>query len=168
KKPSLNTNLSKLLSQEWTFHYRPKQIQIREVNVELSEEGQVTAINGFVDISASPDVFVPLMTILEDFTIHTNFGECSECRNRLSGSYSSKIQVRTPKKVDIKQLETWSDEIEAISQSFPQSDGKNPLFKINFLRSGLDAFFQTKSAANSVGREFAKKHGGITSVTTEF
>ncbi|MFX1286185.1 MAG: NMD3-related protein [Promethearchaeota archaeon] len=167
-KPALNTNLSKLLFQEWTFYYRPHQIQIRDVNIESSEEGQVTAINGSVEISASPDAFVPLMTISENFTIHTEWGRCSECRDRLSGSYSSKIQIRSPKKVDNKQLETWSDEIETISQSFLQSDGKNPLFRIDFLRSGLDAFFQTKSTANSVAREFAKKHGGFTSVTTEF
>lgn len=166
--PSTNRNLTTLLSQEWDFHYRPKKIQIREVNIKLDEEGYLPTFTGIVDISASPDAFVPLMTISEEFTIHIDWGECSECRTRLAGSYSSKLQIRSPIEVDIELLETWSAEIENLSQAYPLTDGKNPLFKIIFLKSGIDLLFQTKASANSVGRVFAKKHGGIISVTTEF
>ncbi len=166
--PSINSNLSMFLSQEWSFHYRPKKVQIREASIELDVEGYISAITGVVDISASPDAFVPLMTISEDFMVHIDWGECSECRARLIGSYSSKIQIRSPREVNIEQLETWSAEIEKLSQSYPLTDGKNPLFKINFLKSGIDALFQTRAAANSVGRIFAKRNGGIISVTTEF
>ncbi|UCG90523.1 MAG: hypothetical protein JSU57_01980 [Candidatus Heimdallarchaeota archaeon] len=167
-KTPINTKISKLFSQEWKFHYRPKKIQIQIMNIESDEDGYLSVIIGIVDISASPDAFVPLMTISEDFKIHIERGECTECHTRLTGSYFSKIQIRSPKEVDNEQLNIWSDEIENISQSYPQTDGKSPLFKINYLKTGIDAFFQMKAAANSIGREFAKKHGGIISVTTEF
>ncbi len=167
-KPPINTKFAKLFSQEWEFYYRPRKIQIQKMNIESDEKGDISVIIGIVDISASPDAFVPLMTISEAFKIHIEWGECSECRTRLTGSYFSKIQIRSPKEVNNEHLNIWSDEIENISQSYPQSDGKNPLFKIKYLKSGIDALFQTKAAANSVGREFAKNHGGIISVTTEF
>ncbi|UCG03608.1 MAG: hypothetical protein JSW11_06390 [Candidatus Heimdallarchaeota archaeon] len=167
-KPDANARLSILFSQEWSFYYRPKEFSIRELNIHLDEVSYKSIITGLVDISASPDVFVPLMTISEDFTILIEWGECTECRTRLTGSYMSKIQIRSSKEVTTHQLESWSDEIESISQSHPQIHRKNPLSKINFLKSGIDALFQSKPAANSIGREFAKKHGGIISVTTEF
>ncbi|MFX0122918.1 MAG: NMD3-related protein [Candidatus Hodarchaeota archaeon] len=163
-----NTKLSILFSQEWDFNYRPKKFFIRELNIDLDEESYGSVITGTVDISASPDIFVPLMTISENFTIHIEWGECTECRTRLTGSYMSKIQIRSPKEVTIQQLDIWSNEIKSISQSYPLTDKKSPLFKINFLKSGIDALFQSKPAANSIGREFAKKNGGIISVTTEF
>ncbi len=167
-KPSINTTLSMFLSQEWVFHYRPKEVKIREKKINLDEEGQTPGITGIVDISASPDAFVPLITISEDFTIQLEWGECSECRSRFTGTYSSKIQIRSPKEVDIEQLKVWGAEIDHLSLAHPQSDGKNPLFEITYLKSGMDALFQTKPPANSVGRAFAKKHCGVISVTTEF
>ncbi|MHA2202498.1 MAG: NMD3-related protein [Candidatus Hodarchaeales archaeon] len=168
RKPEINSRLSILFSQEWDFNYRPKKIVIHDLNIDLNEESYKSVITGTVDISASPDIFVPLMTISEDFTIHIEWGECTECRTRLTGSYTSKIQIRSPKEVTTQQLETWSDEITSISQSYTLADRKNPLFKIIFIKSGIDALFQSKPAANFVGREFAKNHGGIISVTTEF
>ncbi|MFX0014538.1 MAG: NMD3-related protein [Promethearchaeota archaeon] len=165
---SINTKLAMLLLQEWEFYYRPTEIQIREIKVSSGNEGVLSRIDGIIDIHASPDAFVPLMTISEDFIINIEWGECSECRTRLTGSYSSKIQIRSPNEVEKKQLEAWSVEIENMSQSYLLTDGKNPLFKIDFLKSGLDALFRSRNTANSVGREFAKKCGGVVSVTTEF
>ncbi|MFW9903104.1 MAG: NMD3-related protein [Candidatus Thorarchaeota archaeon] len=168
-KPETNIKLSTLFSQEWDYNYRPKEITIQELNINLDEESYKSTITGVVAISASPDPFVPLMTILEDFTMHIEWGECTECRTRLAGSYMSKIQIRSPREdLTTQQIEIWSNELKRISHSFSSADRKNPLFKINFLKSGIDALFRSKPAANFVGREFTKKFGGIISVTTEF
>ncbi|UCE12143.1 MAG: hypothetical protein JSV04_08030 [Candidatus Heimdallarchaeota archaeon] len=167
-KNSVNTFFLSLLRQSWDFHYRPKNLHIKEIAIDPNENGYSSMISGIVDISASPDAFVPLLTISEEFRIHIEWQECLECRNRLTGSYNSKIQIRTPKKVEIKQLEKWAEEIESLSQMHPLADGKNPLFKVDFLKSGIDALFQTYPPATSVGKIFAKKYGGIISVTTEF
>lgn len=164
-----NIKLSTLFSQEWDFYYRPKEIAIQELVVNLDEESYKSVITGTVAISASPDAFVPLMTILEDFVIHIEWGECTECRTRLAGSYMSKIQIRSPREIlPTQQLKFWSEELKQICHSYSQTDRKNPLFKINFLKSGIDALFRSKPAANFIGREFTKKFGGIISVTTEF
>ena len=163
-----NTKISSLFFQEWDYYYRPKEILIRELIIHLDEENYKSVITGTVDISASPDIFVPLMRISEEYLIHIEWGQCTECRTRLAGSYMSKIQIRSPKEENPHQLELWSEEIKHISQSYSLSDRKNPLFKINFLKTGIDALFQSKPAANYVGREFAKKYGGIINVTTEF
>ena len=164
----VNNQLAMFISQEWDFFYRINKLQSRDVKLEVDENGYPTDITGMAVITASPDPFVPLMTTSQDFTIQIDWGECSECRTRFSGSYSSKIQVRSSKKVEEKQLEAWTAEIETMAQSYPLSDGKNPLFKIDYLKSGLDALFQTKASAYAVGRTFATKYGGIISVTTEF
>ena len=73
RKPDINTRLSMLFSQEWDFNYRPKKFFIQEINIHLDEESYMSVITGTVDISASPDAFVPLMTISEDFTIPCSF-----------------------------------------------------------------------------------------------
>jgi NMD protein affecting ribosome stability and mRNA decay len=168
-KPDANIKLSTLFLQEWDYYYRPKEIIVQKMNINLDEESYKSVITGTVAINASPDVFVPLMTILENFTIHIEWGECTECRTRLTGSYMSKIQIRSPnKRLTTQQLEIWCDEVKQISQAFSLTNRKNPLFKINFLKSGLDALFRSKPAANFIGREFTQKFGGIITVTTEF
>lgn len=167
-KNSVNALFITLIKQSWDFYYRPNTIQIKEIALDPDDSGYPSTISGTVNISASPDVFVPLLTISEEFRIHIEWQECQECRNRLNGSYNSKIQIRSPRKVEIRQMEKWAKEIESLSQMHPLADGKNPLFKIDFLKSGIDALFQTNTPATSVGKIFAKKHGGIISVTTEF
>jgi NMD protein affecting ribosome stability and mRNA decay len=166
--PSLITKITSLIIQDWNFYYKPKKMDIHEIKFEYDENGYTSAITGTVDIFTSPDVFVPLLSISEDFKIDINWGECSECRTRLTGSYSSKIQIRSPKKIETSELKQWALEIEELSKNFPLTDGKNPLFKIIYLKNGIDALFQTKTSANSIGRLFSKDHGGIVSVTTEF
>lgn len=169
EKPEANIKLSTLFSHEWDYNYRPKEIKIQELVINLDDESYKSVITGTVAISASPDAFVPLMTILEDFTIRIEWGDCTECRTRLAGSYMSKIQIRSPKEnLPTQQLEIWSEELKQISHAYSLTDRKNPIFKINFLKSGIDALFRSKPAANFVGREFIKKFGGIISVTTEF
>jgi len=168
KNTNANAKLSTLFSQEWDFYYRPKDLVIQELIIHIDEESYKSVITGTIAISASPDIFVPLMRILEDYSIRIKWGECTECRTRLAGSYQSKIQIRSPKEVPTRQLEVWSDELKRISQSYSLTDRKNPLFKINFLKSGVDALFRSKPAANYICREFANKFGGIISVTTEF
>ncbi len=167
-KPSLNPKIATLIMQDWIFHYKPKIIDIGAIRFEFGEFDYTSAIVGTVNISASPDPFVPLLSVSEDFTIHVNWGECSDCRTRLTGSYSSKIQVRSSKKLETSQLEEWGNEIEELSASYPLSDGKSPLFKIIQIKNGIDALFISKAPANSIGRIFSKKHAGIVSVTTEF
>ncbi len=164
----LNSKIISLIIQDWNFYYKPTKLEIHEIKFEFDENGYTSAITGTVDIFASPDVFVPLLSISEDFNIDINWGECTECRTRLSGSYSSKIQIRSPKKIARSELKQWALEIENLSKDFPLTDGKNPLFKIIYLKNGIDALFQTKTSANSIGRLFSKDHGGIVSVTTEF
>ena len=168
KNSNANTKLTTLFSQAWDFYYRPQDLVIQELSIHIDEESYKSVITGTLAINASPDIFVPPMSILEDYTIHIEWGECTECRTRLAGSYKSKIQIRSPKEVLTQQLEVWSDELKHISQSYSLPDRKNPLFKINFLKSGIDALFRSKPAANYIGREFIKKFGGIISVTTEF
>ncbi len=163
-----NIQLDTLISQEWDFFYKVKQVQTHDIKLEEDVNGYPSDVTGIVDITASPDPFVPLMTISQEFTAHIDWGECSECRTRFSGSYTSKLQIRSPKEVEESHLEAWSSEIETMSQSYPLSDGKNPLIKINFLKTGLDALFQTKPSAYAVGRTFASKYAGIITVTTEF
>ncbi|MHA2073619.1 MAG: NMD3-related protein [Candidatus Hodarchaeales archaeon] len=167
-KPSLNPRIAAFIMQEWSFHYKPKKIDIETMSYESGEFDYSSSITGIVNISVQPDPFVPLLSVSEDFKIHINWGECSDCRTRLTGTYSSKIQIRSPNKLNISQLEEWGNEIEELSNSYPLSDGKSPLFKIIHLKNGIDALFQSKSPANSIGRVFSKNHGGIVSVTTEF
>jgi NMD protein affecting ribosome stability and mRNA decay len=157
-----------MVRQGWDFHYRPKKIIVHDLKLEVDEDGNPSTITGIVDISASPDAFVPLITISKQFEILIEFGECTECRTRLTGSYSSKIQIRSSRKVNSTHLEEWGAEIESISREYPLSDGKNPLFEIKILKSGIDAFFQARASANTVGRLFAKNNGGVVSMTTEF
>ncbi len=166
--PTFNDKISTLISQDWIFYYKPKRMDIGKTTFIYNENGLTSAIVGIVDIYTSPDPFVPVMSISEDFEIAIDWGVCSECRTRLSGTYSSKIQIRSPMKIDTSELEKWGDEIEELSKQFPLTDGKNPLFKIIHIKNGIDALFQTKAAANSIGRLFSKNYGGIVSVTTEF
>jgi NMD protein affecting ribosome stability and mRNA decay len=165
---TVHSSLIHLISQEWEFNYKPKTKGILDLSSEMNEEGELMSLNGIISISASPDPFVPLITITENFTIDINWGECSDCRIRLSGVYSSKIQIRVPQEVSLEVLERWGEEIESLSEEFPFSDGKNPLFKIITLKNGLDALFRAKSSAQTVGRLFAKNRGGVLNTTTEF
>ncbi|MFX0185447.1 MAG: NMD3-related protein [Candidatus Hodarchaeota archaeon] len=167
-KLDLNSWLSSLISREWSFYYRPRNIQIHEISVKNDEDGNPSIIAGIVNISASPDIFVPLMNISKNFRIDIEWGECLECRSRTMGQYASKIQIRSQKAVNEEHLNAWAQEIESLSKNYPLADGKNPLFAVNILKSGIDALFQTRSPASSVGRSFAKHHGGIISITTEF
>ncbi|MHA1236155.1 MAG: NMD3-related protein [Candidatus Hodarchaeales archaeon] len=164
----IHAKLENLIFQEWEFYYRPKKLKIQFIELIFNEDEEIEAVNGTVDISASPDVFVPLITISEDFIINIGWGDCADCRTRLDGKYTSKIQIRSLHDVTQDQLETWGEEIELLSKDFSLSDGKSPLFKVINIKNGLDALYRSKTAANSVGRSFAKNKGGIVSVTTEF
>lgn len=167
-KPSSNSWISNIILRGWDFIYKPKEIKIEDIQLNSDDDGYPSNISGLVEISASPDPFVPLLKIRKTYFIKIDWGECIECRTRFSGEYASKIQVRSPLKVEKADLESWETEIGALSQNFPLSDGKNPLFRIEYLKSGLDAFFQTKPAANSVSRLFSQKFGGTIKTTTEF
>ncbi len=134
----------------------------------FDDDGYPSNISGIVEISASPDPFVPLLKVRESYLIKIEWGECVECRTRFSGEYTSKIQIRSPLKVEKEDLESWEREIEILSQNYPLSDGKNPLFRIEYLKSGLNALFQTRAAAHSVSRLFCQKFGGTIKTTTEF
>jgi NMD protein affecting ribosome stability and mRNA decay len=161
--------LSSLVSKEWLFHYKPTSVEVEEVNLVLDEvEGDPIAITGNVDIQASPDAFVPLLKIKEGLHIKLEWGDCVECRSRVSGQYASKIQVRTHQSLDPKQVPDWDEEISALSQNYPLANGKNPLFRIDVQKTGIDALFQTRPPATAVAREFARNRGGILSTTTEF
>jgi nonsense-mediated mRNA decay protein 3 len=167
-KQSSNSWISNIILRGWDFNYKPKEIKIQDIQLNIDDDGYPSNISGIVEIGASPDPFVPLLMIRRDFIIKIEWGECVECRTRFSGEYASKIQVRSPLKVEKMDLESWKTEIEAMSQNFPLSDGKNPLFKLEYLKSGLNALFQTRAAANSVGRLFSQKFGGTIKTTTEF
>jgi NMD protein affecting ribosome stability and mRNA decay len=164
----IHPKISSIISQSWKFNYRPKEIKINEIKLKFNENEEIESINGFIQILASPDPFVPLLDIVEEFSINVSWGECPDCRTRLSGTYQSKIQVRTPYEVSKESLEEWGEEIDALSKDFPLSDGKSPLFKLITIKNGLDALFQAKTTAFSVAKIFSKEKGGITSVTTEF
>ncbi|MCK4848825.1 MAG: hypothetical protein KAT16_07380 [Candidatus Heimdallarchaeota archaeon] len=165
---NIHAKLENLIFQEWKFYYRPKQLQIQSIEHVFNEVEELKAVKGTIDIIASPDAFVPLITISEDFIINIDWGDCTDCRTRLDGTYTSKIQIRSLHGVSQLQLETWGKEIELLSRDFSLSDGKSPLFKLINIKNGLDALYRSKTAANSVGRSFAKTKGGIVSVTTEF
>jgi len=164
----VNDILSNYLQKEWTFNYRMSKITVSGIELEFNEEGNPINLKGLIELVGRPDPFVPFLNLKEDFEIAIEWGECPECRSRMSGIYTSKIQIRTQKSTPESQLELWASEIETLSSSFPLTDGKNPLFKIIYLKNGIDALFQTKAPANSVGRLFARKYGGIVTVTTEF
>jgi len=164
----IHAKLENLIFQEWEFYYRPKKLKIQSLEHVFNEDEDLEAEKGTIDISASPDAFVPLITISEDFIIKIQWGDCTDCRTRLDGKYTSKIQIRSLHEVSPDQLETWGDEIELLSKDYSLSDGKSPLFKVITIKNGLDALYRSKTAANSVGRSFAKNKGGIISVTTEF
>jgi len=164
----IHAKLENLIFQEWEFYYRPKKLKILSIEHVFNADGDLEAEKGTIDISASPDAFVPLITISEDFVVNITWGDCADCRIRLDGKYTSKIQVRSLHEVSSNQIETWGEEIELLSKDFSLSDGKSPLFKVINIKNGLDALYRSKTAANSVGRSFAKNKGGIISVTTEF
>ncbi len=163
-----NSWLASLISKDWSFYYRPKNIRMKTMTIENDYNDLPVIIIGKIEITSSPDAFTPVLEYLEDFIVKIDWGECSDCRTRLSGQYASKIQIRSPKDVDETTLKKWGAEIELLSESYKMSDGKNPLFKLIHLKSGLDALFQTKSPANAVGRLFARNHGGVVTLTTEF
>lgn len=163
-----NEFLSQEILQVWDFNFKPTTITLEGMSVSFNEFNHTPQITGVVKILASPDVFVPLIEISEDLEIDVDWGECIECRTRLSGSYSSKIQIRRDLKIGKKTLEKWVMEIEQMSLEFLTSERKNPLFSITYLKNGIDALFRTKSPANTIGRLFAKKYGGLVTVTTEF
>jgi NMD protein affecting ribosome stability and mRNA decay len=165
---NIHAKLSNLIFQGWEFYYRPKKLEIQSIEHVFNEDENLKAEIGKIDISASPDAFVPLITISEDFIINVDWGDCTDCRTRLDGTYTSKIQIRSPHEIPPIRLETWGEEIELLSKEFSLSDGKSPLFKLINIKNGLDALYTSKTAANSVGRTFAKNNGGIVSVTTEF
>ncbi len=164
----IHAKLENLIFQEWEFYYRPKKLKIQSIEHIFNEDEEIEAEKGTIDISASPDVFVPLITISEEFIIKINWGDCTDCRIRLDGKYTSKIQIRSLHDISTSEIETWGEEIELLSKDFSLSDGKSPLFKVINIKNGLDALFRSKTAANSIGRSFAKNKGGIISVTTEF
>ena len=66
----IHAKLENLIFQEWEFYYRPKKLKIQSIELIFNEDEEIEAVNGTVDISASPDVFVPLITISEDFIIN--------------------------------------------------------------------------------------------------
>ncbi|PWI49577.1 hypothetical protein CEE45_00155 [Candidatus Heimdallarchaeota archaeon B3_Heim] len=160
--------LANFVNQEWKFHYRPSKIEVKHTEQIYNEDDELISVHGMVVISASPDPFVPLSTIQEDFVININWGDCSDCQTRSSGLYISKIQVRAQNETTSEELDNWGSEIDKISKEFPLSDGKNPLFRLIQIKNGLDALFRSKSAAHSVGRIFARDKGGLIQVTTEF
>ncbi len=166
--PKIFPKITSFIQQEWKFFYRPTKIEIQNMLQEYNENDELESINGNVIISASPDVFVPLITITEDFSVNINWGDCSDCQTRSSGLYTSKIQVRSQKEIDPDVIDQWGDEIEKISKDFPLSDGKNPLFRLIQIKNGLDAMFRSRSAAQSIGRIFARDKGGLLHLTTEF
>ncbi len=160
--------LSNFISQEWKFHYRPNKIEITQTQQEFNEDDELRSVIGIVAISASPDPFVPLLNIQEEFSININWGDCSDCQTRSSGLYTSKIQIRSQYEIPSEELDNWGTEIDNISKDYPLSDGKNPLFRLIQIKNGLDALFRSKSAAHSVGRIFARDKGGLIQITTEF
>ena len=164
----IHEKLKHLISQEWKFYFRPKEITIQSIESEFNEDGEIMAVVGTLDISASPDVFVPLITISESFIINIGWGDCTDCRTRLDGKYTSKMQVRAPHEISQELLASWGKGIELLSKDFSLSNGKSPLFKVINIKNGFDALFRSKTAANSVGRIFAKDKGGIVTITTEF
>ena len=164
----IHTKLEKLIFHDWQFFYRPKQLEIKLIKSIFNEDEELEAVQGTIDISASPDAFVPLIKISEDFIINIDWGDCTDCRTRLEGTYTSKLQIRSPNDISTLQLETWGDEIDLLSKDFSLSDGKSPLFKLINIKNGLDALFRSKTAANSVARSFVKNKGGVISITTEF
>lgn len=166
--PAIHPQLIHLINQNWVFFYKPKEIIIEEIQKILNDEEELTNLEGSISITAQSDPFVPPITIKEDFVVNINWGDCSDCRTRLSGTYSSKLQIRNPSEVPPADLEAWGEEIDTLSQEFPLSDGKNPLFKLINLKNGLDALFRSRAAAQTIGRLFAKDKGGIMSTTTEF
>ena len=164
----IHSKIVTIISKEWEFNYRPKKMNINRLKTIFNEEDEIESLVGFIQISASPDPFVPLLDITEDFKINVNWGECSDCRTRLSGVYQSKIQIRSPFEISKDTLENWGNEIETFSTAFPLSDGKTPLFKLILVKNGLDALFQARTTAFSIAKLFSKDKGGIISVTTEF
>ena len=164
----VNSALSKYISKEWEFNYRPKEIILKNVNLNFNEENLPISISGKIHFFANPDNFSPIIEFIDSFDVTINWGECPDCHERFTESYTSKIQIRTQKDESETTLNHWASEIEKISANFPQSDGKNPLSKIVFIKNGLDALFQTKSSASSVSRIFAKNYNGLISITTEF
>jgi NMD protein affecting ribosome stability and mRNA decay len=165
---SIHAKLENLIFQTWDFYYRPKKLEIQSIEHVFDEDEELKAEEGKINISASPDAFVPLITISEDFLIDIDWGDCTDCRTRLDGTYTSKLQIRSPHDISALQHETWGNEIEQLSKDFSLSDGKSPLFKLINIRKGLDALYISKTAANSVARSFVKNKGGVISITTEF
>lgn len=164
-----NQWLSSLVSREWVFHYKPTAVEVKEASIVFDkEEEDPIGITGTVDIQASPDAFVPLLKITELFQFKLEWGDCAECRGRVSGQYAGKIQIRTYQKLEPQKILEWDDELTALSQKHPLADRKNPLFRINILKNGIDALFRSRSPAAAVAREFARNRGGILSTTTEF
>ena len=167
--PETNRWLSSLIAKEWLFHYKPTSVEVKDAKLVLDEEeGDPIAITGNVEIQASPDAFVPLLKILEGIDIKLEWGDCAECRSRISGQYAAKIQIRTHQRFDPEKVPEWDEEITALSQNHPSADGKNPLFRIDVLKTGIDVLFRTRSPAGAVSREFSRNRGGILSTTTEF
>jgi NMD protein affecting ribosome stability and mRNA decay len=164
----IHSKIVNMISKVWKFNYRPKEINVDRLMINFNEEEKIESLIGSIQILASPDPFVPLLDVTEDFITNINWGECSDCRTRLSGVYQSKIQVRSPFEISEDTLEIWGDEIETFSSDFPLSDGKSPLFRLIYIKNGLDALFQAKTAAFSIAKLFSKDKGGIISVTTEF
>ncbi|MFW9778821.1 MAG: NMD3-related protein [Candidatus Heimdallarchaeota archaeon] len=167
--PEVKQWFSSLILKLWRFQYKPTSLVVKEVETVIDEESRdPIAATGYVEIQASPDAFVPLLGSTEELYIKLEWGECTECRERASGRYNAKIQVRTHQRISPEHLSQWNEEITMLSQNYPLRDGKNPLFRINVLKTGIDALFQTRSPALAVAREFARNRGGILSTTTEF
>ncbi len=164
----IHSRLKTFIGQEWKFYYRPTKIELKNLQQNFNTEDELESIQGIVVISASPDPFVPLINIEQEFIIKNNWGDCSDCQTRSSGLYTSKIQIRSQKEISSEELDKWGTEIENTSKDFPLSDGKNPLFRLIQIKNGLDALFRSKSAAHSVGRIFARDRGGLIHITTEF
>ncbi|WP_455143164.1 NMD3-related protein [Candidatus Hodarchaeum mangrovi] len=164
----VDSALSKYIVKEWKFNYRPKDIILEDVHLSFNEDNIPISIIGRIHFFANPDIFSPLIEFNDNFEADINWGDCPDCRERFTDVYTSKIQIRSQKDESENTLKQWASEIENLSSNFPQSNGKNPLSKILFVKNGLDALFQTKPSASNVGRIFAKYYNGIVSITTEF
>jgi len=164
----VDSALSKYILKKWEFNYRPKDIILKDVQINFNEDNVPIMISGKVRFFANPDIFSPLLEFKDYFEVDINWGDCPDCRERFTDVYTSKIQIRSQKDETDDKLKQWALEIEILSSGFPQSDGKNPLSKILFFKNGLDALFRTKPSASNVGRIFAKNYNGIVSITTEF
>ena len=51
---NINAKLESLIFHDWEFYYRPKGLEIKSKNLIFNEEEELKAVQGTIDISASP------------------------------------------------------------------------------------------------------------------